>query len=87
MESPDPVIVTVDQPALSHDHAASTSVLAIVGLGGQVAFGLRIRAKKAAGPSARSFHDASKAPLLSEFTVHDAGAVTGIDPYVLGITA
>ena len=34
-----------------------------------------------------TLRDASKAPQLSEFTVHDAGALAGIDPYVLGITA
>jgi len=51
MESPDPAVVAVNQRALSHDHASSTSVLAMVGLGGQVAFWLGSRPKKGAGPS------------------------------------
>ena len=46
MESPDPAVVAVNQPALSHDHAASTSVLAMVGLAGQVVFWARPRPKK-----------------------------------------
>ena len=50
MESPDPAVVAVNQPALSHDHAASTSVLAMVGLGRQVAFWLGSRPKKRSRP-------------------------------------
>ena len=46
MESPDPAVVAINQPALSHDHAASTSVLAMVGLAGQVVFWFRPRPKK-----------------------------------------
>ena len=65
MESPDPAVVAVNQPALSHDHAASTSVLAMVGLAGQVVFRIRPRPKKGAGPSAHPLRDAWKAPLLS----------------------
>ena len=82
MESPDPAVVTVNQPALSHDHAVSTSVLAMVGLAGQVVFWFRPRPKKGAGPSAHPLRDASKAPLLSWCTVQDDGALAGIDPHV-----
>ena len=46
MESPDPAVVAVNQPALSHDHAASTLVLAMVGVAGQVALSLVSRSKK-----------------------------------------
>ena len=52
MESPDPAVVAVNQPALSHDHAASTSVLAMVGLAGQVVDWFRCRPNEGAGPSA-----------------------------------
>ena len=50
VESPDPVIVAVDQPALSHDHTTSTSVLAMAGVGGQAAFDHPVRAKKKSRP-------------------------------------
>ena len=46
VESPDPAVVAINQPALSHDHAASTLVLATVGLAGQVVFRIRPRPKK-----------------------------------------
>ncbi|AHF63540.1 hypothetical protein Syncc8109_1170 [Synechococcus sp. WH 8109] len=58
MESPDPAVVAVNQPALSHGNAASTSVLAIMGLAGQVAFWLRSKPTKRAGPSVHPLRDA-----------------------------
>ena len=81
MESPDPAVVAVNQPALSHDHAVSTSVLAMASIGGQVASCLKLKPKKRAGPSAHPLRDAWKAPLLSRCTVHDAGALAGIDSH------
>ena len=46
MESPDPTAITVNEPALSHDHATSTPVLAMTSVGGQVASCLKLKPKK-----------------------------------------
>ena len=51
MESPDPTAITVNEPALSHDHATSTPVLALMSVGGQVTSCLKFKPKKGAGSS------------------------------------